>query len=134
VEVEAFEETTNIAHHALEPAAHRAAIDLYSGELLPQDRYEPWVEQRRAELRGLYLSLHVELADLYEEGEEYCSAIEALSRVVAEEATNEGAHVGLMRLHALSGQRREALGQYERLREALLEEFGSEPEFALWAT
>ena len=54
--------------------------------------------------------------------------------VVAEEATNEGAHVGLMRLHALSGQRREALGQYERLREALLEEFGSEPEFALWAT
>ena len=128
VDVEAFEEATNIARHALEPAAYRAAIDLYTGELLPQDRYEPWVEHRRAELRGLYLSLLVELAGLYEEGEEYGSAIEALGRVVAEETTNEGAHVGLMRLYALSGRRREALGQYERLREALLEEFGSEPE------
>ncbi|CAN5702517.1 BTAD domain-containing putative transcriptional regulator [soil metagenome] len=130
VDVEAFEEAANMARHALEAAAYRTAIDLYSGELLPQDRYEPWVEQRRSELRGLYLSILVELAGLYEEGEEYGPAIEALSRVVAEEPTHEGAHVGLMRLYALSGRRREALGQYERLREALLEEFGSEPEAA----
>jgi hypothetical protein len=33
-----------------------------------------------------------------------------------------------MRLYALSGRRREALSQYERLREALFEEFGTEPE------
>jgi len=130
VDVEAFEEAANMARHALEAAAYRAAIDLYSGELLPQDRYEPWVEQRRAELRGLYLSLLVELAGLYEEDKEYGSAIEALSRVVAEEPTHEGAHVGLMRLYALSERRREALGQYERLREALFTEFGSEPEAA----
>src|SRR5919112_3624484 len=58
VDVEAFEEAAATARHAFpEPAAFRAAIDLYTGELLPQDRYEPWVEQRRAELRGLYLSL-----------------------------------------------------------------------------
>ncbi|MBA2782529.1 MAG: hypothetical protein H0T74_06350 [Rubrobacteraceae bacterium] len=130
VDVEAFEEAANMARHALEAAAYRAAIDLYSGELLPQDRYEPWVEQRRAELRGLYLSLLVELSGLYEERSEYGSAIEALSRVVAQEPTHEGAHVGLMRLYALSGQRREALKQYERLREALLREFGSQPEAA----
>jgi DNA-binding SARP family transcriptional activator len=35
-----------------------------------------------------------------------------------------------MRLHALSGRKREALTQYERLREALLKEFGIEPEAA----
>src|SRR5215218_3358419 len=51
VDVEVFEEAANTARHAHEAAAYRAAIDLYSGELLPQDRYEPWVEQRRAELR-----------------------------------------------------------------------------------
>ncbi|CAN5115442.1 BTAD domain-containing putative transcriptional regulator [soil metagenome] len=130
VDVEAFEEAANMARHALEAAAYRAAIDLYSGELLPQDRYEPWVEQRRAELRGLYLSLLVELSGLYEERSEYGSAIEALSRVVAQEPTHAGAPVGLMRLYALSGQRREALKQYERLREALLREFGSQPEAA----
>ena len=111
VDVEAFEEAAATARHAFaEPAAFRAAIDLYAGELLPQDRYEPWVEERRAELRGLYLSLFLKLAVLYEERKEFGSAIEALRRVVAEEPTHEGAHVGLMRLYALSGRRREALG------------------------
>ncbi len=128
VDVEAFEEAANIARHALEPAAYRAAIDLYSGELLPQDRYEPWVEQRRAELRGLYLSLLFELGGLYQERKEFGSAIEALSRLVAVEPTHEGAHVGLMRLYAFSGRRREALGQYERLRGALFEELDAEPD------
>ena len=48
VDVEAFEQTAATARHAMEPPAFRAAIDLYAGELLPEDRYEPWVEERRA--------------------------------------------------------------------------------------
>jgi DNA-binding SARP family transcriptional activator len=44
VDVEAFEEAAATARHAMEPAAYQAAIDLYAGELLPEDRYEPWVE------------------------------------------------------------------------------------------
>jgi predicted ATPase/DNA-binding SARP family transcriptional activator/DNA-binding CsgD family transcriptional regulator/Flp pilus assembly protein TadD len=130
VDVEVFEDAATTARHVLEAAAYRVAIDLYSGELLPQDRYEPWVEQRRAELRGLYLSLLVELAVLHEKHGEFESAIEALNRVVAGESTNEGAHARLMRLYALSGRRREALGQYEHLRETLSREFGTEPEAA----
>jgi DNA-binding SARP family transcriptional activator len=55
VDVEAFEEAAATARHAMEPAAYRAAIDLYAGELLPQDRYEAWAEERRAHLRGVYL-------------------------------------------------------------------------------
>ncbi|HEX5915838.1 MAG TPA: BTAD domain-containing putative transcriptional regulator, partial [Rubrobacter sp.] len=51
-------------------------------------------------------------------------------RVVAEDPAHEEAHVGLMRLYALLGRRREALGQYERLREALHREHGSKPEGA----
>jgi predicted ATPase/DNA-binding SARP family transcriptional activator/DNA-binding CsgD family transcriptional regulator len=131
VDAEAFEGAAATARHApLEPAAFRAAIDLYSGELLPQDRYEPWVEERRAELRGLYLSLLSEVGALYDERKEFELGIEALGRVVTQDATHEGAHVGLMRLYALSGRRREALGHYERLREALSKEFGREPEAA----
>ena len=130
VDVEAFEQTAATARHAMEPAAFRAAIDLYAGELLPEDRYEPWVEQRRAQLRELYLSLLLELGALLEGRREFGEAIEALGRVVAEEPTHEGAHVGLMRLHALSGRRREALSQYERLREALFNEFRREPDAA----
>ena len=115
VDVEAFEEAATTARHALEPVAYQVAIDLYSGELLPEDRYEPWVEERRAQLRGAYLSLLVELAGLYEERGQFGETIEALGRVVAEEPSQEEAHAGLMRLYALSGQRHEALLQYEVL-------------------
>jgi DNA-binding SARP family transcriptional activator len=130
VDVDALEEAALTARHARQTAAYKAALVLYSGELLPQDRYEGWVEQRRAELRALHLSLLVELAGLYEERGEHEPAIEALGGVVAEKPTNEVAHAGLMRLYALSGRRREALGQYERLREALYRELGTEPEAA----
>jgi hypothetical protein len=74
--------------------------------------------------------LLLELGALLEGRREFGEAIEALGRVVAEEPTHEGAHVGIMRLNALSGRRREALSQYERLREALFKEFGTEPEAA----
>jgi DNA-binding SARP family transcriptional activator/DNA-binding MarR family transcriptional regulator len=130
VDVEAFEQAATAARHTLEPAAFRAAIDLCLGELLPQDRYEVWAEERRAQLRGLYLSLLLEVAGLYEDRMEFGEAIEALGKVVAEDPAHEGAHVGLMRLYALLGRRREALGQYERLRDALSREIGSQPEGA----
>jgi len=130
VDVEAFEEAADTARHAMAPVAYQVAIDLYAGELLPQDRYEPWVEQRRGELRELSLSLLLELGALHEERGELGEAIEALERVVAQETAHEEAHVGLMRLYALLGRRREALSQYERLREALLEELGIEPDVA----
>src|SRR5215207_6372912 len=130
VDVEAFQEAALTARRVLEPQAFRVAIDLYAGDLLPEDRYEPWVEERRAELRELYLSLLSALGALYEERKEFELAIEALSRVVGEEPTHEGAHLGLMRFYALSGRRREALSQYEHLREALFRWFGTEPEAA----
>jgi DNA-binding SARP family transcriptional activator len=79
----------------MEPAAFRAAIDLYAGELLPEGRYEGWVEERRAELKELYLSLLLELVALLEERRKFGEAIEALGRVVAEEATHERAHLSL---------------------------------------
>ena len=91
------------------------AIDLYAGELLPEDRYEDWAEDRRADLRRVYLELLTELAGLYEEQGEYGPAAETLQDVVAEEPTDEEAHASLMRLYAISDRRGEALAQYERL-------------------
>jgi predicted ATPase/DNA-binding SARP family transcriptional activator/DNA-binding CsgD family transcriptional regulator len=130
VDAEVFEETAATARRSRDPAAYRAAIELYAGELLPEDRYEEWAEDSRQELRRSYLSLLVELAGLYEQRGEYEGAIEALRRVLAEEPTHEEAHVGLMRLYAVSGRREEALSQYERLDEALSEELGAKPEAA----
>jgi predicted ATPase/DNA-binding SARP family transcriptional activator/DNA-binding CsgD family transcriptional regulator len=127
VDVETFEEAASAARRSREPAAYRAAIELYVGELLPEDRYEEWAEGRRGELRRTYLAMLVELTGAYEERAEYDSAIEVLRKVVAEEPTSEEAHAGLMRLHALLGRKREALAQYVKLEEILLRELGTEP-------
>jgi DNA-binding SARP family transcriptional activator len=127
VDVDAFEEASTTARRARDPAVYRVAIDLYTGDLLPDDRYEEWVENRRENLGQLYLALLIELAGLYEERDEHGLAIEALRKATAKEPTLEDAHIGLMRLHALSGRPEQALAQYERLRDALLRSLGTEP-------
>ncbi|MDQ3238287.1 MAG: tetratricopeptide repeat protein [Actinomycetota bacterium] len=127
VDVGAFEEAAATARREREPATYRAALDLYTGELLPGDRYEEWAEGRRQELRRLNLTLLMELAGIHEERGAYGPAIETLSRVTAEEPASEEAHAGLMRLYALSERQTEALRQYEHLEEALSREFGIGP-------
>src|SRR5215211_3055617 len=128
--VEAFEEAATTARRSREPAAYRAALNLYAGELLPRDPYEEWTEVPREGLRQLFLSLLVELGRLYEERGEYGPGIEALRRVLLEEPTREEAHIGLMRLYALGGRRGEALAQYARLEETLSRELEAEPQAA----
>jgi predicted ATPase/DNA-binding SARP family transcriptional activator/DNA-binding CsgD family transcriptional regulator len=127
VDVDAFEEAAVSARRSRDPATYRAALDLYGGDLLPEDRYEEWAEGRREELRQLYLGLLIELAGLHEERDEPGLAIETLRKAMAKEPTLEEAHVALMRLHALSGRPEQALAQYERLRDALFRELGTEP-------
>jgi predicted ATPase/DNA-binding SARP family transcriptional activator len=130
IDVEAFEGAAATARRAQDPAAYRAAIDLYAGELLPEDRYEDWTEHKREELRRLYLELLVELAKAYEQRGDLGRAVEALRLAVTQEPTLEEAHVGLMRLYALLGHEGEAFSQYERLREILSKQLRTEPSTA----
>jgi predicted ATPase/DNA-binding SARP family transcriptional activator/DNA-binding CsgD family transcriptional regulator len=127
VDVEAFEEAAAAARRSQDPAAYRTALELYAGELLPENRYEEWAEEHRGRLRELHLSLLVELARLCEEHADYDTAIEALRRVVAEEPMREEAHAGLMRLYALSGSEGEALAQYVQLEEVLAKGLDTQP-------
>jgi predicted ATPase/DNA-binding SARP family transcriptional activator len=127
VDVEAFEEAAATARRSRNLGAYEAALELYTGELLPADLYEEWAEERREGLRGMYLALLLELAKLYEEQGRAEEAIEVLGRVVAAESVREEAHARLMRLYALTGRTGEALAQYERLQEALSSTLGAEP-------
>ena len=127
VDVEAFERAAETARLSRDPAAYRAAMDLYAGELLPEDRYEEWTEEHRRRLGEIHLSLLVGLARLHEEREDHDLAAETLGEVLAEDHAREEAHVGLMRLHALRGRQGDALRQYERLEEVLSRELGAEP-------
>jgi predicted ATPase/DNA-binding SARP family transcriptional activator/DNA-binding CsgD family transcriptional regulator len=128
VDVDAFEVAVATARRSQDPAAYRVAIELYPGELLPDDLYEAWVESRHRELGDTFLSVMIELAGLYEEGGEYGRGVETLQRYLSAEPTNEEAYAGLMRLHALSGRRQEALSQFEQLRTVLSGQFGTEPD------
>lgn len=128
VDIEVFEEAVTAARRMREPAAYRAALNLYTGDLLPQDLYEDWLEGRREELRQSFLSMLVELARLYEERGKLGPAIEALQRVTMYEPVNQEVHVGLVRLFALSGRQEAALEHYEQLEKTLHRELGVRPD------
>jgi two-component SAPR family response regulator len=86
-----------------EPSAYEVALDFYVGDLLPEDRYEGWAEERRRELRPTCMFLLAELASIHEGRGEYGSAAEALRRVVSEEPARGEARAGLMRLERRFG-------------------------------
>ena len=59
VDVDALDAAAAEARRLRTPAAYRAALSLYRGELLPENRYDDWAETRREELA----TLATELAD-----------------------------------------------------------------------
>jgi predicted ATPase/DNA-binding SARP family transcriptional activator len=125
VDVDAFEAAAAHARATGEAAAYEAALDLHAGELLPEDRYEPWADARRAALLELYSALCIELAELY--GDD-AQAVRALQRALVVDPLAEPAHRALMRLYAATGRRQQALAQYQLLRQQLDAELAAEPD------
>ena len=85
IDVEAFEAMATEARRSHAPAAYRQALDLYSGELLPEDRYADWTITRREALQQEYISLLLGLAETYRARHQHEAAIDALKQVVASE-------------------------------------------------
>ena len=130
-DVDDFWAAAEVARNTREPRACRRAIEAYGGELLPADRYEDWLDDHRQKLQALYLDLRAGLATVYEERAEYRLSIEILEELAAQEPGHEETNAALMRLYALTGQRRKALDQYEqyeKLAETHVVEPGTEPE------
>ncbi len=124
----AFKEAATLAFAGNDPAQYRTALKLYTGELLPEDRYEDWCSQPREALQQDALALWINLAKLRENRQDYQAAVEAYQQALQLDFSNEPAHLGLMRVFALSGQRLKALRQYQRLQKYLQSEFEVEPE------
>ncbi|HEY8602256.1 MAG TPA: BTAD domain-containing putative transcriptional regulator, partial [Thermomicrobiales bacterium] len=127
VDVAAFEGAALAARRSSDPALYEAALDLYTGDLLPENRYEDWAAGRREALRGTRLALLSEFAILQEGRGAPDLAIAALERAVEQEPANEEAHVALMRLHARVGRRDVAVRHWARLRDALRRELDVAP-------
>jgi predicted ATPase/DNA-binding SARP family transcriptional activator len=128
VDVDQFEMAAIEARATQEVKAFCSAIDLYSGDLLPDDRYAEWTMDSRERLRQNYLSLLLELGDKYEISGDYQAAIQVFQKYIKVDILNEEAHVSLMRLYALSGQRQAAVRQYQQLEAVLQRELEIKPD------
>jgi predicted ATPase/DNA-binding SARP family transcriptional activator/Tfp pilus assembly protein PilF len=124
----AFEAAVAHARRSRDRAAFEAAIARYTGDLLPDDRYEEWSFHARERARAAYLDLLRDFAATLVERGARAGAIAALNRLVAAESADEAAHVALMRLYAEDGQRARALQQFGQLRAVLRREIEAEPE------
>src|SRR4051812_35710698 len=128
IDVELFEAAAEAARAERTVEACRAALDLYAGELLPEDRYEEWATARRSTLRESYLAVLLQLAELHLEAGESAAAVDVLQHAVLEDPLHEAAHRALMRQFAAAGRQQQALEQYQQLRRALRRELAADPD------
>jgi LuxR family maltose regulon positive regulatory protein len=114
-------------------ALYRQAIELYGGEFLAEELYQPWVEGKREEFRGRFLDLLYRLARLLEVHGSVLKAIECYKKVIQTEPLAEPAYRSLMLLYAQRGMRNTALLAYQDCRRSLKEFLNVEPEEATTA-
>jgi DNA-binding SARP family transcriptional activator len=128
LDTDAFDAACRRARHTRDPEDYRAAAALYRGDLLPEDRFEEWAEGPRKALRERHLGLLVEYAEVLLGRGEHTQVVDIVGAVTAADPFHEGAYRMLMAALAASGRRYEALAAFDRLREALAEEYAADPE------
>jgi len=84
------------------------AVTLYRGELAPGSP-EPWLAERRAELRRTFVDAALPLARAAAEAGDLAAGVPLARRLVDVDSLGEEGHRLLVRLLALSGRRAEAL-------------------------
>ena len=103
------------------------ALGLFRGDLLPDDPFEPWAEERRELFRIQLFRLALRLAAELEQAGELGRASSVLERVVELDALNEEAHLRLARVQAKAGHRHLALRTCLQIQERLRQELGESP-------
>jgi ATP/maltotriose-dependent transcriptional regulator MalT/DNA-binding SARP family transcriptional activator len=97
----------------------RSALERYRGDLLPDDRYEPWAAAPRERLRLRYLELLDLLAADAERRAEVDEAARLIRRALDAEPYDEQRYVQLARLLASQGRAGSALAVLRQARAAL---------------
>ena len=130
VDVDAMRRLADVAGSGEDPEAYERALQGDGGDLLPEDAFEDWTQEPREELRGLRLRLLSELAAIYRSRGQHERAVELMHRALDIDPIDEVLHRGLIEIFVLSGDRGRALQQYQRCRDALRRELGTEPSSA----
>lgn len=98
IDADAFESAAHTAKRAREPQFYEYALRLYTGDLLPDDPYEPWSLTPRKHLKDMYLDLLLDVATIQVRQGEVDAAITALQRLVVMDPAREEARGLLIRL------------------------------------
>lgn len=128
IDARAFEAAAAAGLRDADPAVLQQALDLYTGDPLPEDRYEDWTAVWRESLRERFLAVHVGLADALSGRAEHARAAEVLERALQLDPVDEDVAARLMRQYVATSQRQRALRVYRRLREALASELDAPPD------
>jgi predicted ATPase/DNA-binding SARP family transcriptional activator len=102
-------------------------LALYGGDYLPEDLYEDWSQRRRDRLRRMHSWLLEHAAALAVSCKMGQPASEYLQALLEHDATDEQTHRLLMLVYARMGRRKEALHQFQLLRETLRDELRAHP-------
>jgi predicted ATPase/DNA-binding SARP family transcriptional activator len=127
IDVLTFEAAAEQAGATRSIDAYLAALDLYSGELLPEDIHEHWSSARRQTLKSQHVGLLLELAELQARDGQRSAAVLNVQRAVVEDPLHEGAYRTLMRLLTEDGRRQQALAEYQQLSQTLRHELEAKP-------
>ncbi len=127
IDADLFQGVAKTALQSRTVAAYEAALAAYGGELLPEDRYEDWTEERRRSLTTLHAQVLLGLAEEHLRRHELRRAAEGFQAVLQQDPCNEDVHRRLIRLHAEMGNRSEAIRQFQVCRGILEVELGMRP-------
>jgi len=107
-------------------AAMQYAVNLYTGDLL-EGWYQDWCIFERERFQMMNLLLLDKLVQYCEIHQKYDTGLAYGWQILRHDHAYERAHRQLMRLYALSGDRTQALHQYQRCINTLQVELGVEP-------
>lgn len=116
VDAEAFDAAAKSALTSRDPQECEQAAALYTGELLPDDRFVDWLDAPREQLRERYARL--------------LKAGKLWQQLVALDPTDETAQCALMQAALDAGNRGEVIRLFHRLRERLRVDLGVGPKAA----
>ena len=128
LDARAFERAATAALAGTDAAAARAALALYAGDFLPNERYEEWANRRREALCELYRAVLLHLADLRERQGGNGEAMRCLRALLASDPCHEDGARALMRLQSAAGRDIDAIHTYRQLTHALQRDLDLAPD------
>jgi DNA-binding SARP family transcriptional activator len=127
VDFEDFERVLPLAIQAHAAERLQEALNLYSGELFPSDRYADWSEEKRQSLAELRQRGLISLAKAYLDQNQLYNVINCTRQILSVDAWNEDAVLLAMQAYAGMQDTPHALSIFKELEHTLKEELGIGP-------